>query len=548
MKKRGRKPNSRTYTVMLDGLGNAQKGSGLDIVKTALSIYQSINSPGSIVRPNIIHGNAMLNVCRHQGDMDVLWRVAGDLPEEGPGAPDPRTYTIILRAIREGTEKDIASLGPTEVDKIFERKARCVKEARRIWSDIIFQWKREQLAIDHHVLDAMAKALLNGSSERDYYDVFALYNQTCGIPILAHKPADDESRPKKVRDSYLEASGESTEDVPFVGEHKLLAEEQTGSTDELEKEDEKEEEEEDFESLFDPVVSPDAQSSRGSSPKGSQRYTPSLLLPGNRELTLILEACRTMTQAIGVGKAYWEHLTLEDHRYKIEPDAHSFHQYLRLLRVGRSSLAAVRVVRDEMVPAEQVQSKTFHIALSCCRRDRRNINVFKNANELLELMDAHLPLPEPRALIGYLEIVDILAESPHFLMSLDAGDEYRSTKLDVFGRKLQLALWTDAASNLRPHMAKLDAAMEQGYSVTRRRTSSRARRVQADAIPGHLALKAITRTRALIDTILKPENGSFISESDRQLLQQESRTLRKYSKPDVIAKFKTSLVLPAEQH
>jgi hypothetical protein len=32
--------------------------------------------------------------------VDRLWKIAGELPEEGPGAPDAATYTIILNAVK----------------------------------------------------------------------------------------------------------------------------------------------------------------------------------------------------------------------------------------------------------------------------------------------------------------------------------------------------------------------------------------------------------------------------------------------------------------
>lgn len=529
MKKRGRKPNDRTYTIMLKGLASAPRDPALHPVKAAYAIYRS--SFASNTHPNIYHSNSMLDVCRRHGDMDMLWQVAGELPEEGPDAPDRRSYTVILHSIREASQRDVAKMQKQEMDKILERKSQSVQEAKRVWTDIVFRWKKGQLSIDNVLVGAMAEALLDGSSERDCYDVFALYHQTHGIPVLVDKPANFANNPKaRLKKSRKRGAGE-VEDVPFVDEHDLLVAKETGMT--------KEPEQETFEGLFDPVVPAKMAANR----RTNEQSTLSYLEPGNKELTLILEACRTMTQAVGTGKAYWERLTHEDHEYNIEPDIHSFHQYLRLLRVSRSSRMAVDLIRDEMIPTEQLQRKTFHIALSCCRRDRNNINVFKNANELLDLMNSHLSLPEARALLTYLEIVDILADSPNSLLAFDTGDEYHSTKLDVLGRKLQSSLRTTAVSHLRPHVAKLEAAIVQEPSKMSSSRSVQAKKTFMDAVPGYLALKVLVRTRTLIDTILKPENESFLSEADRQLLQKESQRLKKYSVQSFASKFKSSYVV-----
>ncbi|BDD56050.1 hypothetical protein MAP00_001530 [Monascus purpureus] len=534
MKKRGRKPNDRTYTIMLKGLASAPRDPALHPVRAAYAIYRS--SFASNTHPNIYHSNSMLDVCRRHGDMDMLWQVAGELPEEGPDAPDRRSYTVILHSIREASQRDVAKMQKQEVDKILERKSQSVLEAKRVWTDIVFRWKKGQLSIDNVLVGAMAEALLDSSSERDCYNVFALYHQTHGIPVLADKPADFANNPKATLKKSRKRGAGEVEDVPFVDEHDLLVAKETGMT--------KEPEQETFEGLFDPVVPAKMAANR----RKNEQPTPSYLEPGNKELTLILEACRTMTQAVGTGKAYWERLTHEDHEYNIEPDIHSFHQYLRLLRVSRSSRMAVDLIRDEMIPTEQLQRKTFHIALSCCRRDRKNINVFKHANELLDLMNSHLPLPETRALLTYLEIVDILADSPNSLLAFDTGDEYHSTKLDVLGRKLQSSLRTTAVSHLRPHVAKLEAAIVQEPSKVSSSRNVQAKKTFMDAVPGYLALKVLVRTRALIDTILKPENESFLSEADCQLLQKESQRLKKYSDQSFASKFKSSYVVaPALQ-
>src|SRR5436190_852992 len=183
MKKRGRKPNSQTYTILFRGL--AHNSSSVKAVRTALSIYESLCLPSSDIKPSIIHSNAVLGVCARHNDMDALWEVAGKLPESGYGAPDNRTYTIILNALKITTEREIASLDPKrQPDAVLEKKGAIVREGKRIWADIVSQWRKGQLMVDQPLISAMGRLLMFGGREHDCHDVLALLNQTMGIPIL----------------------------------------------------------------------------------------------------------------------------------------------------------------------------------------------------------------------------------------------------------------------------------------------------------------------------------------------------------------------------
>lgn len=550
MKKRGRRPSSRTYTIMLNGLSHIGEAKVQRIrpVRTAFSIYKSISAPNSAVERSIIHTNAMLNVCARHGDMETLWEVISDLPEEGPGAPNRMTYTIILQAIRAITQRDVDSMHPSQVDGIIERKAEGVREGKRIWVDVITRWKNGQLEMDHFLVNAMASLLVYGASERDCYDALCLINQTMGIPIFARKPPDPRPSEQSVYETAKRAplfyeKNQETQDPYEIPFEKLEEpEEQKEHEEELETLEEEVEEVENFDGLFDPVVPADASHANKRAEVASG---PTYLKPDNAELSFILEACRLMTQAIGAGKEYWQHLTLEDHGYRIQPDAHAFHQYLRLLRVGRSSRAALELLRDQMVPARQVEGKTFHIALSCCRRDRSNINVFNNASGILDLMDKNLVIPDPRAVDDYLDLVEILAGNPQWLMflnGLNSDEEIKKQKLNSVAHALRYKLRSTALANLRPHIAKLYDAMEKGR-VVKAHTRSRHIKVNNDgAIIGYTALTAMVKIRALIDKLLGPEYENLRSKADTELLKQETKKLRKFSDPEMVAKFENTLV------
>lgn len=526
MKKRGRMPNARTYTIMLKGFANAPRAR--NIVKTAHSVYRSIFAKNSPVQPNIIHTNAMLSVCQRHGDMDMLWHIAGELPEEGPEAPDMTTYSTILGALQYAARSDIEKMGDEEIDSILERKEQMVKEGKRIWADVIYRWTKEQLPLDNHVVNAMASLLLDGANDRDFYDVFALYHQTMGIPILSKVPPEN---PKAARRRVAfekrteQVAPEEVEDVPFVdADNKLLRRDRKET-------DIEEEEEENFDSLFDPVVPGEDLSH---------------LQPGNKELTLLLDACLNMTQGASTGTAYWEHLTQKSTTHHIEPDMLSFVQYLRLLRITRSSRLAVKLMREQMLPSGQATGKAFHIALSCCRRDRRNLRVLIHANELLDLMQQALVLPDPRVLEGYLDLVQALSDTPHILLhlgGLDIEEKKSDTRsLQTLGKKLQAKLRLRALESLRPHYTQLHEAMEHGKAGPKTRWSSVYE--GNGAIFGQPCVKIMSRIRTLIDETLKVDYMLFVSKAERKVLEAGSTMLKTYSDKKTIEKFTQQLVFP----
>ncbi|KAJ9317055.1 hypothetical protein DTO271D3_2794 [Paecilomyces variotii] len=549
MKKRGRKPDDRTYTIMLNGLGHTSKTRGFKPVDTALSIYKSIRSP------NITHSNAMLNVCAHHGDMDTLWEVAGNLPEEGFGAPDQRTYTIILHAIKAISQRDVSNINPSRVDDILKRKAAAVREGKKIWSDIVLQWKRGDLHMDRVLVSAMASLLVEGSSERDCYDVLALVNQTMGVPIYAPKPPDvpqgkasalSEEAFNEIKQRASHARNRATEsfqtddsDIPFEGEEgEPLSESQEENLAE-------EEEEESFEGLFDAVVPETTSNTKNVSP------VPSYAELHNSVLTLVLTACRLMTQGIGPAKRYWQYFTEESHERRIQPDSHSFHEYLRLLRVGRSSRLALEIIRDQMIPADAVEGKTFRIALSTCRRDRKNPNVFQIANEMLDLMASQFILPDPNVLETYVRLVDGLASQPLELSSLNGlnvpQSQQKPQNMLANTRTLRFQLQLQAISQLRPHISKLLTAMENS-KISKVSSRGRSSSVFRDgSVVGFLALKALVRTRALIDDLLGPQYEAELSKSDRELLEQETKRLRKYSAATMVERFEETKVTPTRE-
>ncbi|KAL4871835.1 hypothetical protein BDV12DRAFT_163196 [Aspergillus spectabilis] len=548
MKKRGRRPNERSYTIMFEGISKARVHDPINPVRVAQTIYRSISDPTTSTKPNIIHTNAMLKVCWRHGNMDLLWEIAADLPEDGPGSPDTTTYSIILNAIVDSVEEYASKLKKHELAGGYNKQLSGVAEGKRIWADVVYRWKRGQLALDNKLVSAMARVLWTGAGERHLYEVLQLYHQTTGVPILAEEPSPDHSKVSRRANASKLFRSETEEAVPFVDDRGRLlpAVDAPEHFEEL-----KGEEQEDFDKLFDPVVSADAEPY--SDPTKPQSTTPHYIPIGNRELSVILETCLQMTNAVQVGKAYWTHLTQGDHGYRFQLDGPTFAAYLRILRVGRSSRLTVDVLRDQMVPTGNVFGISFHIAMTTCSRDRKNPNVLKHANELLRLMDANLMLPNHKVIAGYLALIRVLEENPQrldILSGLDAAKHSPSDRLELRGRKLLLELRKVAVQSLRPHVAKFEeamAAVDEAPLELEGLPQSEKDLIHKQAEPGHLVVTALTQVRMLIDSILKSENESLLTKEERKQYEKESVALRKYSKPEYTELYRFKRIYPTVQ-
>lgn len=537
---------------MLKGFSSAPKS--LSLVKTAAAVYRSIAAPNSGVDLSIIHTNAMLTVCHRHGDMDRLWKIAGELPEEGSGAPDATTYTIILNAVQFAARRDIQDMSPEQVEKILERKSQAITEGKRIWADVVYRWQNQTLEIDNEVVNGMANLLLDGASDLDCYNVMELYKQTMGIPILQKRPTENSTTTrrritheenKSIEDSESKRQ-ERMEDVPFVDENNKPLETEKPSKgfdqpaeklveveEDPEEDLEEEEEPESFEDLFKPADPGTVQTS--------------FLRPSSKELTLLLNACFTMTQATEGGLAYWKHMTIDESDYRIDPDAFTYIQYFRLLRISRSSKISVKTMREQMVPSGQATGTALHVALSVCRRDRRNHSVLLHSNELIGLMDKVLILPDIRVLEGYLETIQILSMNPSTLLNLRGlgteEEDSKARRLQDLGRKLQAKLRLVALATLRPYVAQLHEAMEHGKPESKTRWSA-AQNQASDSVSGSSAVKLMSRVRFVIDDTLKADYKNFVSKAERKVLEAESNMLKKYSDKQVIEDFKKKTVYP----
>ncbi|KAL4964181.1 pentatricopeptide repeat-containing protein [Aspergillus stella-maris] len=564
-KKRGGTPNEYAYTIMLDGFANAEKRREVDPMRMAQAVYRSMIDPKNPVKTSVIQVNAMLKVCQVHGAMDVLWEIAGSMPEQGPGSPRPDTYTIILNAVRRSIQRDIAALKPNETEKSTYIRIKGIIEAKRLWVDVLYGWRNGAFSMSGRLVSAMAGCLWEGTGDRHLHEVLQLYQQTAGIPVFAEKPlrgSDDVSGRARSQLSVDKSQIEVEEDeVPFVDNKgkTFSPSKRKSSVENLEEEIESLKREEDsFKQLFMPVVAASVKPYKAHAApteeephnleqrnrEEEQLPVPNYMPVSNRDLSVILTTLLQMTNPVGPGKEYWKHLTKEKTDYKLIPDHRSLISYLRILRVGRTSRACVDLIKNMVDLGQIEQGLPFHISLSTCRRDRKNPNILRNANDLLDLMDYALLIPDYRAISSYLDLVNYLEDNPQDLAMANtiSATEALPQKAQTYGRELRLTLRKAAVAALRPHAIRLDDAMNaymenpQGRGKNRNFALTGVDRelVTLQAAPATEVLNLLTRMRLLVDTILKTEKGKTLPKKEAEAFEEDSRRLRKYSKIETL--------------
>lgn len=391
MKKRAQRPDAYTFTILFRGLSWYPQFS--HTIERALSIYQSMFAENSLVRPTIIHTNAVLKVCALAHDVDALLGIAAELPTRGSGAPNNLSFTTILNAIRSKAfraphPENAKSIGEdTEGNQV---RALAVHQGRRLWVEIRQRCISGDLHLDEEFVCAMGRLLLLGSDAQDHDDVLSLLEQTMGISRQVARVA-------RVADQSIggaeEASGpnDRSELLPYSPANVELETLQSQPTEE--------EEEDDFpKPLSDPFAPlPIAAGS-----------TQQAVRPSRNTLSLVLDACIRL-KYVRAAQNYWGLLTSPDGYHKIIPDSENYHMYLRLLRLQRSSKLAVELVEEMRSghltgEAGAVQIKTFRIALSCCVRDIKNRNSVVHAEKLVSMMMDTLTYPDAKALSMYLQV------------------------------------------------------------------------------------------------------------------------------------------------
>lgn len=507
-------------------------------MQVAEELVKTMSAGNSEVAPNIIHMSALISVCPAHGSQEDMWRIAGELPEEGPLAPDTITYSTILHAIREFAERDIETM--TSIENITTRKNMMILEAKRLWTDVLHRWTHDGFVMDNALVQAFASVLLEGTVDHDYYDVLALYNQTMGIPIKMKEPpqrAQTSNWMKNEMKRMIETkkgTGEE-EDVPFVYERNLNLQGEKKPWNDAHLEDQPLEEDEDFDSLFNPIK--------------SGNDGPQLLRPESRDLTMIEHACLSITQGAAAGIAYWEDLTSGPGEPLVVPNKFATTQYLRLLRLSRASKRSLEVLRAQKGNLAEESGTAFRIGISCCSRDKKNWSTFVHANEMMNLMEESLVLPDQRVVEAYIAFINDLSQQPGLLIHIKGlGVEFEKDKLhtnmQTLGKKLVVNLQLRALETLRPHIVRADEAFQRG---TPKPVGRRSASAPTEWIAGDKIVKNMARVGHMVGDVLKTENAIFISKEDRKVIEADSVLLGRYSDRDIL-KSSRKKVYPTKEH
>jgi pentatricopeptide repeat protein len=381
MKKRGQYPDSYTYMRMFQGFTDQTQH-----LNKAISIYHSMGSPTSRVRPSIMHTNAVLRLCALATDSDALWGIVSRLPDSGPNSADETTYTTILQGIRH------CALGEEEDPLMMARKRQeAVNEGRRIWQEIVARWRAGQMIIDEQLVVAMADLLLLSRRMQDWDDVLNLVQQTTAMDRLV--PALDERNTEHVPKDLID------EDVDMRAQ--LATQEDPDGF----------------------IPTPSANAFKPVAPlvhdpnRPKRKASLVWVKPGNGILSMLIRACTVMRHPKGVW-AYFDALTAPPHN--IRPDVANFIHLFGLLRINRNDAKAAHLLRrmhEEM--GVKPHPRTYQLAMGAAARNSKNPNVMVHATEMISNMEKHLRVPDVSTLEQYLSIALRTGSGPDIITALD---------------------------------------------------------------------------------------------------------------------------------
>jgi ribosomal protein S17E len=438
MKKRAQTPDAHTYTIIFKGC--AEHKESAQALEKVLAIYHSMSADKCPVKPNTIHVNAVLKMCARAGDLDAMFAIADHLPEKGIRAPNNLTFTTILNGIRQ---KLLFTRFP-EMSAVQSRNEshKLLLVARHIWSDVIKRWRQGDIWIDEELVCAMGRLLLTGD-ERDADDILSLVRQTMAIP--RQFPSRYQSVPAIEGDSEAEPTSTAAAE-PDVSQTTPLRNmiSKSGSDSGPS---------EDAIIPFTEVIVP-----KTTPPQGVAAFP----VPGRNTLSLIMAALLNL-KTNESAKPYWDILTSPP--YSIIPDGPNYADYLRVLRVTRSSKELVSIVTS--MPREYRTRGIFRIAMSTCVRDKNNPNSFSNAGKVLDLMQSTITTPDAKILEFYLELA-LKAPVPSSPSDSSSNTPSSYEEAALLAKRKHGSIIARALQRLAPNLNSLRATLSFGDEETPR--------------------------------------------------------------------------------
>lgn len=342
----------------------------------------------SRIKPSTIHKNALLKMCAKANNIEAMFAIANSFESKKDARANNLTFTTILNGLRMSILVDSRSdLSPMQKR---QNTRNALLEARRTWARLTDIWRTGEIWIDEELVAAMGRILLTGDLQ-DNDDVLSMIEQAMNIPrqipprtrmpdevVALQKEQEEEQQAQLMQP---EENKENTERLPDPSPIEAPVQPVPDSVE-----------------LFAPVkpIAPESTSGKTKAPliQGNNGFAQ----PGNNTLSVLMSACLALKSKEAATK-YWSIIT----SLNVKPDAENYHAYLRILRLFRSSTETVAVLLH--MKQQDLQHKTFRIAMSTCERDKQNRNAFANAGKILELM-LQSPLKQESAaiLISYLQI------------------------------------------------------------------------------------------------------------------------------------------------
>ena len=339
MKKRAQLPNAQTYTILFRGFA-ASRHPKL-AASEAFRIYQNMLNSDRL-KPNTIHMNSVLEVCSRAGDIDLLFTVV-NTANQVLRAPDNRTYTIILNALRHQVEPFAQRRGLEDVQHQ-KNVETSIQRAKSIWQEVVRRWRKDQIVIDEPLVCAMGRILLQGD-HNDRNSVLALLEQTMNLPAFREANTD-------LMAGWFSQEAGST---GAAAEGKTVA------------------------------AVPETQ-------KSSRTRASNHAVPTQNTLSLVMSTLRSIKRTT-LAPRYWDYLTTT---YHIRADTENFTRYLKALQLGNASTKTAELVPT--IPQNVMAPKFFRISLQTCINDNLNQHAFKNACRIFDTMTQTMRYPDAESM------------------------------------------------------------------------------------------------------------------------------------------------------
>jgi hypothetical protein len=380
MKKRGQKPNVRTFTTIFDGLSNCPNKQ--------LAVNEAVKQYNTLVQDdrldaNIIHTNAVLKLCARAHDLDQMLLIANTL-DNSTRAADATTYTILLEGIRHKVLAEVKDMDPHESERYRKDMA---DKAMVLWSEVLRKWKAGRLRVDERLVVAMARTY-PFQEERNIRPednkILDLLEEMMDVPNYAKHPDWDKEEAKR-------RSAES----------------------------------------FDPQ---DDKTKKPTKAVGAAKTTSGIkAVPTTRTLGLILEvigASRRSSLAI----KYWNKL-VDD--FNVHPDHDNYFRMLVLLKTTKSSGHIVWLLKHSH--GSVLNAGHINIALEACINDNINTNSVGNAQDVMKRASEVLPANHPELMKLHRMYLRVALVSHHTFrqQSMRGEDEAART---AYGRQILAAL------------------------------------------------------------------------------------------------------------